>query len=76
LAYLAGQAGWLLAEMGRQPWIIQDIMPTMIAVSHINTGSVMVTFWLFAVLFTTLLIAEITIIVKQIKSGPKDGGNN
>jgi cytochrome d ubiquinol oxidase subunit I len=76
LAYLAGQAGWLLAEMGRQPWIIQDIMPTMIAVSRINTGSVMVTFWLFAVLFTTLLIAEISIMVKQIKSGPKNGGND
>ncbi|MCX6235911.1 MAG: cytochrome ubiquinol oxidase subunit I [Bacteroidetes bacterium] len=76
LAYLAGQAGWLLAEMGRQPWIIQDLMPTMVAVSHINAGSVMVTFWLFAVLFTTLLIAEITIMVKQIKSGPKNGGND
>jgi cytochrome bd ubiquinol oxidase subunit I len=71
LAYLASQAGWIVAEMGRQPWVIQDLLPTMAAVSHITTTSVQVTFWLFAVLFTALLIAELSIMFKQIKNGPK-----
>jgi cytochrome d ubiquinol oxidase subunit I len=75
LVYLTSQTGWLLAEMGRQPWVVQDLMPTMTAVSQVNSGAVVVTFWLFAALFTVLLIAEITIILKQIKSGPKNGGN-
>jgi cytochrome d ubiquinol oxidase subunit I len=71
LAYIASQAGWLVAEMGRQPWVIQDLLPTVAAVSHVNTTSVQVTFWLFAVLFTALLIAELSIMFKQIKNGPK-----
>ena len=74
LAYLAGQAGWIVAEIGRQPWVIQDLLPTRAAVSMIETSSVQITFWLFAVLFTALLIAEIKIMTRQIKLGPKDGG--
>ena len=77
LAYLASQAGWVLAEAGRQPWVIQDLMPTMAAVTKISTGAVQVTFWLFAIIFTTLLIAEIKIMMRQIKIGPKsEGGTN
>lgn len=71
LAYIASQAGWVVAEMGRQPWVIQDILPTVAAVSHIDSTSVMITFWLFAVLFTGLLIAELSIMFKQIKNGSK-----
>ncbi len=71
LPYVAGELGWVLAEMGRQPWIIQDLMPVSAAVSQISTGSVITTFILFAVLFTVLLIAEISIMIRQIKLGPK-----
>jgi len=74
LAYLATQMGWVVAEVGRQPWIIQDIMPTSAAVSKLTTGSVQVTFVLFAITFTILLIAEIKIMLKQINKGPKEGG--
>lgn len=71
LVYVASEAGWVLAEAGRQPWIIQDLMPVTKGVSQISAGSVMTTFVLFAVLFTALLIAEISIMVRQIKTGPK-----
>jgi len=74
LVYLAGQAGWVVAEIGRQPWVIQDLLPTRAAVSMIETSSVQITFCLFAVLFTALLIAELMIMTRQIKLGPKDGG--
>ena len=72
--YIASQAGWIVAEVGRQPWVIQDLMPTVAAVSMIDSTSVMITFWLFAAIFTGLLIAEVMIMVKQIKIGPNDGG--
>ncbi|MDM8158970.1 cytochrome ubiquinol oxidase subunit I [Labilibaculum sp. K2S] len=75
LAYLASECGWILAEMGRQPWVIQDLMPTMAAVSSIDSMSVIITFFLFLVVFTGLLIAEIKIMLKQIKIGPNHGGN-
>lgn len=69
LGYIAGEAGWIVAEVGRQPWAIQDLMPVGIAATHISTTSVQVTFWMFAFLFTALLIAEIKIMTKQIKNG-------
>lgn len=75
LAYIASQSGWVLAEMGRQPWVIQDLMPTMTAVSQIDAGMVQTTFWLFLVLFGALLFAEIKILLKQINIGPKEGGH-
>ena len=71
LAYIASEAGWVLAEAGRQPWIIQDLMPVTRAVSQISASSVMTTFILFAILFTALLIAEVSIMLRQIKTGPK-----
>jgi cytochrome d ubiquinol oxidase subunit I len=74
LVYIASQAGWIVAELGRQPWVIQDLMPVMAAVSRLDSTSVQVTFWLFALVFTALLTAEIMIMVRQIKLGPKDGG--
>lgn len=78
LTYLAGQSGWIVAEMGRQPWVVQDLLPVSAAVSRIEVGAVQTTFVLFAVIFTTLLIAELKIMFKQINIGPKtnDGGNN
>jgi cytochrome d ubiquinol oxidase subunit I len=71
LPYIASELGWIVAELGRQPWIIQDLMPVSTAVTNIGSGSVMATFFIFATLFTALLIAEISIMVKQIKTGPK-----
>lgn len=79
LAYLASQCGWIVAEVGRQPWVIQDLMPTVAAVTKISTSAVQVTFWLFATIFTILLIAELKIMSRQIKIGPKikeEGGHN
>ncbi|MDR1938087.1 MAG: cytochrome ubiquinol oxidase subunit I [Tannerellaceae bacterium] len=70
LAYIASQAGWVVAEVGRQPWAIQDILPTSAAVSKLATSSVQLTFFLFLTLFTILLIAELGIMIKTIKKGP------
>lgn len=73
LAYIASMTGWIVAEVGRQPWTIQDLLPVMAATSHIDATSVQVTFWLFAALFTVLFIAEVQIMLKQIRLGPKEG---
>ena len=70
LAYICSQSGWIVAEVGRQPWAIQDILPVSVSVSNISSTSVQVTFFIFLALFTTLLIAGIGIMLKQIKGGP------
>ena len=71
LGYIASQAGWIVAEVGRQPWTIQDILPVSVARSNLTTGTVRTTFFLFLFLFTLLLSAEISIMLKQIKIGPE-----
>ena len=70
LSYIASESGWLVAEFGRQPWTIQDMLPTWAAVSDLHSSSVMLTFILFLILFTTMLAVEINILLKQIKKGP------
>lgn len=64
--WVCSQAGWVVAEVGRQPWVIQDLMPTGVAVSDISSGSVQTTFWIFAVLFTLMLAAEVSIMLRYI----------
>ena len=71
LAWIASESGWIVAEMGRQPWAIQDMLPTWVAASDIDAGHVMLTFLLFLLIFTSLLVAEVSIMVKQIKKGPE-----
>jgi cytochrome d ubiquinol oxidase subunit I len=70
--WVCSQAGWIVAEVGRQPWAIQDIMPVNAAVSDLNAGSVQLTFWLFALVFTVFLVAEISILLRQISKRSKD----
>lgn len=71
LAYIASESGWLVAEFGRQPWTIQDMLPTWASVSNLHSSSVMITFFIFLVLFTTMLAVELSIMLKQIKKGPE-----
>ena len=71
LPWVAAQTGWYVAEVGRQPWTIQDVLPVQAAISALSANSVITTFIIFAVLFTALLIAEIRIMLNQIKKGPK-----
>ena len=70
MVYIAGQAGWIVAEVGRQPWAIQDLLPVNAAISSLSTGAVVTTFFLFLALFTLLLIVEVRIMCKAIKKGP------
>jgi cytochrome d ubiquinol oxidase subunit I len=70
MPWIASQAGWLVAEMGRQPWVVYELMPTISAVSRLSPGAVQLTFWIFLATFTALFIAEIKIMVTQIKKGP------
>jgi cytochrome d ubiquinol oxidase subunit I len=71
LVYLAGQAGWIVAEVGRQPWVIEGLLPTKAAVSSVSVGAVQTTFFLFVAIFTLFLAIEIRILIKAIKEGPK-----
>ncbi|MGW8195419.1 MAG: cytochrome ubiquinol oxidase subunit I [Desulforhopalus sp.] len=73
LAMIASELGWVVAEVGRQPWAIQDLMPVKIASTNIAVGNVIGSFVIFFMLFGILLLAEIKIMLRQIKIGPEEG---
>ncbi len=72
LGLVAHEAGWVVAEVGRQPWAIQDLLPVTVARSNLTTGTVQTTFFMFLILFTILLVAEVSIMLKQISIGPEE----
>ena len=69
LVYICSQSGWIVAEVGRQPWTIQDLLPVQAAVSGVSASNVYTTVVIFFVLFTVLLVAELKIMFNQIKKG-------
>ena len=71
LVYFCGQAGWIVAEAGRQPWTIEGLLPVKAAVSSVSVGAVQTTFFLFVAIFTLFLAIEMRIILKAIKQGPE-----
>lgn len=71
LAWVASQAGWVVAEVGRQPWAIQGLLPNVAAISRLDVSAVQTTFFIFLGLFTLLLVAELRIMGKAISTGPE-----
>ena len=71
LAFLAQELWWVVAEVGRQPWTVQNMLPTKMSSSHLSVRSVQFTFFLFLAIFTALLIAEVKIMLAAIKEWPK-----
>ncbi|MDX9847172.1 MAG: cytochrome ubiquinol oxidase subunit I [Tenuifilaceae bacterium] len=74
LAMLASMAGWIVAEVGRQPWTIQGLLPTMASTSNINSNAVILTFWMFLILLMTLVVAEVRIMLAAVRKGPDGNG--
>lgn len=75
LVYVAGQAGWIVAEVGRQPWVIEGLLPVKAAVSSVSVAAVQTTFFIFVAIFTLFLAIELRILMKAIKKGPEIDNN-
>eukprot|EP00767_Chilomastix_cuspidata_P007576 gnl/Chilomastix_cuspidata/8300.p1 GENE.gnl/Chilomastix_cuspidata/8300~~gnl/Chilomastix_cuspidata/8300.p1 ORF type:complete len:438 (+),score=-16.78 gnl/Chilomastix_cuspidata/8300:110-1423(+) len=72
LPYVAVEFGWILAEVGRQPWIVYGLLKTSDAASPIAGGQVMTTLIGFIVLYGLLGLAGFYMIFKNAKKGPTD----
>ncbi len=70
LPYLAIMAGWTLAEVGRQPWIVYRLMRTADAVSPVPGSSVMISLIAFIAVYTILGALDIYLLVKYARKGP------
>lgn len=75
LVYIAGQAGWIVAEVGRQPWTIEGLLPVKAAVSSVSVAAVQTTFFVFVAIFTLFLVIELRILTGAIRKGPEIENN-
>lgn len=71
LPYIAIMAGWMLAEVGRQPWIVYSLMRTSDAVSPVPSSSVAVSLLSFIVVYTALGLLDIYLLIKYARKGPQ-----
>ncbi len=68
--WLAVELGWFVAEFGRQPWAIGDILPTHLAVSSLTAGDLIGSIAGLVALYTGLLVAEVYLMQKFVRRGP------
>lgn len=70
LPWLAAELGWIVAEYGRQPWVVQGILPTFMGTSAVSSGQVMTSIAGFVLFYTILAIVEVFLMIKYIRLGP------
>lgn len=71
LPYLGHQFGWLVAEVGRQPWIVYGLMRTSEGVSHVSTAQVSVSLVALVAMYALLGAADIYLLFKYARKGPE-----
>ena len=72
LPWIAIEAGWFIAEYGRQPWVVEGVLPTFYAASGLNFWDLVISLTFFTVLYTILFAIMVMLMVKIIKAGPQD----
>ncbi|AOR64600.1 cytochrome ubiquinol oxidase subunit I [Pectobacterium wasabiae] len=70
LPWIAIEAGWFVAEYGRQPWAIGEILPTAVATSSLTAGDILFSMGLICGLYTLFLVAEMYLMFKYARLGP------
>lgn len=70
LPWIAAEAGWLVAEFGRQPWAVEGVLPTFLAASSLTTGHLWLSLTGFVLLYSALAVVEVYLMVRTIRKGP------
>ena len=74
LPWIAIELGWIVAEYGRQPWTISEVLPTYLSVSSVTLGQVLFSLGGFIAFYTALLVVELYLMQKYIRIGPSSLG--
>ena len=70
LPWIATELGWIVAEYGRQPWAIDGVLPTFLAVSSVSVAQVLFTLTGFVLFYSSLLVVDVILMRKYICIGP------
>ena len=74
LPWLASEFGWIVAEFGRQPWAIGEVLPTFLATSSLTSGDLIFSLSGFILFYTVLLVIEMYLMIKYARLGPSSLG--
>jgi cytochrome d ubiquinol oxidase subunit I len=72
LPWIAAECGWIVAELGRQPWVIEGVLPTAVAVSNLGAATLLITILGFVLIYTVLFVIEMKLMFKAIAKGPTE----
>lgn len=72
LPWIASELGWFVAEYGRQPWIIEGVLPTFYAASHLTVADLVTTLTGFVVFYSALAVVEVWLMLRFIRRGPSE----
>ncbi len=72
--WIAAELGWFVAEYGRQPWSIGEVLPTALSVSSVSVTDVALSLGGFVLFYTALLVADLYLIFKYARLGPSSLG--
>ncbi|WP_108125396.1 cytochrome ubiquinol oxidase subunit I [Saccharospirillum mangrovi] len=73
LPWIACEAGWFVAEYGRQPWAIAEVLPVHTAVSNLAVSDVVLTLAGITLFYTVMFILGFYLMQKFARKGPTDG---
>ncbi|WP_297903162.1 cytochrome ubiquinol oxidase subunit I [Metallibacterium sp.] len=69
--FLANEFGWLVAELGRQPWTVFDVLPTWMSASTHSVGYMVFSLVGFVGLYSIFIVIEMYLMVRAIRQGPE-----
>ena len=72
LPWIAIEFGWILAELGRQPWAIEGVLPTFLAASSLSVAQLWTTIIGFTVIYGALAVIEVRLMLAAIRKGPDE----
>ncbi len=70
LPWIASEVGWFVAEFGRQPWVVEGVLPTFLATSELGVSDLIITILGFTLIYGTLAVIEVRLMLKAIAHGP------
>jgi len=73
LPWIAAELGWVVAEYGRQPWVVEGVLPTFLGVSSVSRGAVIGSLAGFVLFYSALTIVDVVLMVRAIRQGPPPG---
>jgi cytochrome bd ubiquinol oxidase subunit I len=74
LPWIAAELGWIVAEYGRQPWVVEGVLPTFLGVSSTSAGQLWLSLLGFVLFYSVLAVVDVFLLVRTIRQGPPKAG--